>query len=363
MPIYVGALADSYGFDNRQLGWLTSTELSGQVVAILVALYWIRRLSWRVIMIWSALVLMVCNLLSIYVDGAYIPLLFVRFLAGFAVGCILAIGCTLVGDTAQADRNFGLLIGAEVLLQVIMFALLPGYIAVYGVDAIYSVLASSAVIVLLLSALIPDQGGKHEADPAGKGQLRLPVLGLFATVLFFVGIMLVWSFIERLGIARGFGSAEIGEALGISGAVSLFGALMAAVLGDRLGRVLSMLAGLAGILVSYWVLATQHSYLGFVVAASLMAAFWNFWVPYQMGAVASVDLGGHYTVLIPFAQSLGVAVGPAAAGRILMGDDFIPLIVCSSVFLLVCLILFLPLLRAIKSNSAGQAAEYLESTI
>lgn len=363
MPIYVGALADSYGFNSQQLGWLTSTELSGQVVAILLALYWIRRLSWRVIVAWSALVLMVCNLLSIYADGAYVLLLLIRGLAGFAVGCILAIGCSLLGDTAQADRNFGLLIGAEVFLQVIMFALLPRYIAVYGVDAIYSVLAASAVIALLLSALIPDQGGKHDLEHGGgKGKLRLPALGLFATALFFAGIMLVWSFIERLGIARGFGSAEIGEALSISGAVSLLGALLAAVLADRLGRVLPMLAGVVGILLSYWVLATQHSYLGFVFAVSLMAVFWNFWVPYQMGAVAAVDLGGHYTVLIPFAQSLGVAVGPAAAGRILTGDDFMPLIVYSVFFLVVCMALFLPLLRTTKSNTAARDAEYLESS-
>ena len=117
MPVYVGALADSYGFDNRQLGWLTSSELSGQAVAILIALYWIRRLSWRVIMLWSSLALMVCNLLSISADGAYALLLLLRCLAGFAVGSILAIGCTLLGDTVQADRNFGLLIGAEVFLH------------------------------------------------------------------------------------------------------------------------------------------------------------------------------------------------------------------------------------------------------
>ena len=93
-----------------------------------------------------------------------------------------------------------------------------------------------------------------------------------------------------------------------------------------------------------------------------MAVFWNFWVPYQMGAVAAVDLGGHYTVLIPFAQSLGVAVGPAVAGRILTGEDFMPLIVYSVFFLVVCMALFLPLLRTIKSNTAARGAEYLESS-
>jgi predicted MFS family arabinose efflux permease len=363
MPVYVGALADSYGFDNRQLGWLTSSELSGQAIAILIALFWIRRLSWRVIMLWSALALMACNLLSVYVDGAYTLLLLIRGLAGFAVGSILAIGCTLLGDTAQADRNFGLLIGAEVFFQVVLFALLPAYVADYGVNAIYCVLAISAVIMLLLSVLIPDQGSRHNSDSVGgKGSFRLPMLGLVGTVIFFAGIMLVWSFIERLGIARGIGPAEIGKALSISGVVSLVGALSAAALADRLGRLLPMLVGIAGILLSYWVLATQTSYWSFVLAASLLAAFWNFWLPYQMGAVAAVDLAGRYVVLIPFAQSLGVAVGPVIAGRIFVGDDFTPLMYFSAVFLLVCLVFFLPLLRTIKSHAARSGKEYLVGT-
>lgn len=356
MPIYVGALADSYGFDNRQLGWITSSELSGQAIAILIALSWIRRLSWRLVMLWSALALVVCNLLSVYAGGAYVFLLLIRGLTGFAVGSMLAIGCTLLGDTKQADRNFGLLIGAEVFLQIILFAFLPAYVADYGVSAIYCVLAILAVVALLLSLQIPEQGSRVAADSAEeKPALRLPILGLFGTVIFFAGIMLVWSFIERLGIARGFGSEEIGAALSISGVVSLAGALSAAALADRLGRLLPMLVGMVGILLSYWLLATQVSWWSFVLAASLLAAFWNFWLPYQMGAVAAVDLSGRYVVLIPFAQSLGVALGPIIAGRILTGDDFIPLMYSSAVFLIVCLVVFVPLLRTISSSTIQQA--------
>ena len=352
MPIYVGALADSYGFDNRQLGWITSSELSGQAIAILLALAWIRQLSWRTMMLSAGLLLVTCNLLSIYADGAFTFLLFLRGLAGFAVGTVLAIGCTLLGDTAQADRNFGLLIGAEVFLQIILFALLPTYVADYGVNVIYFALALLALIVLPLSLLIPEQGSRLDAaDTSGLPRFGLPVLGLLGTVIFFAGIMLVWSFIERLGIAWGIEPAEIGEALSISGVISLAGALFAAALADRLGRLLPMLAGAAGILLSYWILATQASYWNFVLAASLLAVFWNFWLPYQMGAVAAVDIAGRYVVLIPFAQSLGVAVGPVIAGQILVDNNFVPLMYFSSLFLIVCLLIFMPLLRTIRTGA------------
>jgi len=88
------------------------------------------------------------------------------------------------------------LIGAEVFLQVIMFALLPRYIAVYGVDAIYSVLAASAVIALLLSALIPDQGVKHDLEHVGgKGNCDCRLLAClplrcFLRALCWCGVLL-----------------------------------------------------------------------------------------------------------------------------------------------------------------------------
>ena len=124
-----------------------------------------------------------------------------------------------------------------------------------------------------------------------------------------------------------------------------------------------MLVGAFGILMSYWVLSVLHSFFGFVIAASLMAVFWNFWVPYQMGTVTAVDLDGHYAVLIPLAQSLGVAIGPAAAGLMLSGDDFLPLIIASTILILACLALFLPLLQVLRSERPAQSRAHPESTI
>lgn len=346
MPIYVGALADSYGFASEQLGILTSVEMLGQVVASLSAVYWVRKISWRRVVALCALILISINLLSAYVAGDYQKLLLLRCIAGLAGGAILAVGCALLGDTDQADRNFGFLVAAEVFLQGVLFATFPALMVEHGVQAFFLALAALAVLVLALSTLLPARGVEHLPESSSRqGQNRFPIQGLVATALFFVGILMVWSFVERAGVARGFTVERVGSALSISAFISIAGALSASALGDRLGRVFPMLIGLLGVLLSLGLLLLDMPYWSFLLAVSLMATFWNFWVPYQMGAVALVDSTGHYTVLIPLAQSLGAAAGPALAGQLMGDGNYQLIILVGAGFLIVCLGLFLPLLK------------------
>jgi len=47
MPLYIGVLVDYRGFDNSQAGLVTSLELLGYAAAAIVAVFWVRRVSWR----------------------------------------------------------------------------------------------------------------------------------------------------------------------------------------------------------------------------------------------------------------------------------------------------------------------------
>ena len=47
LPLYIGALVDYLGLSEAQAGLLTSLELLGTSAAAVMAVFWIRRLSWQ----------------------------------------------------------------------------------------------------------------------------------------------------------------------------------------------------------------------------------------------------------------------------------------------------------------------------
>ena len=355
MPVYLGALADSYGFDYKQVGWLASLELLGQAMSACSAMFWVRKVSWRKVIALSGMLLIVVNLLSIYVGGSYPWLLLVRWVSGVAVGCVLSVGCTALGDTLRVDRNFAFLIAVEMLVQSMLFACLPAYISAHGVKVFYLVLAVSAVIILLMAFFIASNGSEDNQGTGGRvSNLRLASISLAATILFFIGIMMVFSFVERLGVFRGLSAEDIGLALSISTFFSITGALAASVLGDHLGRLLPMVIALFGLVLAIGVLLMPLAFWGYFTGLSLMLVCWNFWVPYQMSTVAIIDPSGRYVVLIPMAQSLGVSVAPALAGQILGHSNYVGVLMAGTFFLVASLGLFTATLKDDQRiNSAG----------
>lgn len=346
MPLYVGALTDSYQLSASQVGWLTSGELFGQALACLAALFWIRRFAWRRIMQYSAALLLLTNITSSLQSHDYELLFALRFIAGFAAGSILALGCTVIGESSKADRYFGLLIAAEVFVQSICFWFLPATISDLGVDAIFYLLAGASLVATIVAPFIPREshmpGSAKQAFSAPSGKA---VSGLLATVFFFMGITCIWAFIERMGAEKSLSAESIGMALSLSALLSMGGALAAAYTGDKHGRFIPMLLGLSGMLGALWVLMVSQTMWLYLPAVTLLAIFWNLWVPFQMSTVASADAGGNVAVLIPLCQAAGVAIGPALAGLLLSGENFSVIIWTGGSLLVLSLFLFIPLTR------------------
>ena len=82
MPMYVGALSDNYGFTNAQIGYLISVELGSAALASLTALFWLRQVNWRTVLLVFLVVLAAMNFLSIRVGSAYETLSLIRAVAG-----------------------------------------------------------------------------------------------------------------------------------------------------------------------------------------------------------------------------------------------------------------------------------------
>lgn len=344
MPAYVGILA-SAGFSDAQLGNLASMDLAGITLASILAMFWIKRVNWRLAALVSAIGLIVANLLCI---GAheYSSLLVLRFIAGFAGGTGIVLAFNIIASCDAPDRYTGFFVTIQVLAQSLGFLFAPSIIEAAGSDSFYYLFAASAVVFLPLIRFFPDRNPAAEANAdassaGGKSRAGL-ILALVSMTLFFLGQGAIWAFGDRIGVSGGLDPQEIANALAMTAFASLFGALLSAWMDVRFGRALPILIAILIQLLALIFFTGAMSPLYFTLLFSIFAFSWNFGIAFQVGVVASMDKDGRFTALIPGFQGAGLALGPFIAGMVLTGESYFNINIVAGVALIAYLILILP---------------------
>ena len=312
-------------------------------VAAVVAMFWIRRLSWRVVALASAIVLVSGNVLSLLFVADLPLLVALRLLTGFASGCLVSLACAGLGDTRLPDRNFAFGVVGQLAISGTLFIVLPPVITELGVAGIFGCFALCGTVAIIGATLLPVSGVKRESTEALRSPGAWnPLWGLAGGTTFFVATTAVWAYIERIGVASGLTGEFIGTMLGIGVFVSILGPLLAAWIGDRINRFWVMLAALIGQLACLAFLRVGMEGLTFAAFVILYQLFWNLWIPYQMSVVAAVDTTGRFSVLIPLFQAAGIALGPALAAIYLETAGYVAVNVIGVGFAVLALLLFVP---------------------
>ncbi|MCC7489466.1 MAG: MFS transporter [Gammaproteobacteria bacterium] len=326
MPMIVGGLVDGYGYSEQQAGNIAAMEGFGLVVASVLAALWIRAVSWTRALLASFLAYAALNAVSAGVEG-YAPLLALRFLSGFAGGCVFAVTVAALGDEREPDRAFGFAQAVQGALMLAAFFAAPLLLAQGGVGALYALLAAASLVMLATLRRFPAHGRDIGAPVAGAaaatGGTALIWLGLVASVAFFANVFGFWAFVERIGQAAQLPAATIGLALGISQVTAIAGALAAAWASDRHGRGWPLLMVGVGQCAALFALMGAFGSVTYFLATGVYQALFIVAVSYQMGAVAQLDTGGRFLVMMTGAQGLGGAIGPALAGALIgEGNDY-----------------------------------------
>jgi predicted MFS family arabinose efflux permease len=361
LPLIVGAAADEFGLEPRQIGLLASSDLAGITLASLLAPLWVRRVNWRAIAFAALALVVVGNVASAAIDTLG-PLLAVRVVTGFGEGMASGLALVVLSDTRNPDRAFGLAVGAPILVGLLAFQVMPPLAHAYGYDGV--VLALAGLAALFMAGLpwlpargrpVPTAGERRESAQvdaaratgraeAGHGR-GLVATALAAAAVYHVGLGAVWAFVERMGVAAGFEREWVGSMLGIAVVFGLAGSLLATTIGVALGRLWPIALAVAGQVAALALLVEPVSRTGFVVAACAFQFLWLLSVPYQLGIVAAADRGGRVFVLALAFQALGVAAGPVIAGFLLGPEGFAPVRWLAAVCLGVALALYVPVTR------------------
>ncbi len=363
-PILVEVMVAKLGMDGAAAGRITAVEALGTALGPVLALYWMTRVPWRVMGAAALAVVIGGNLLCAFETDATL-LAALRFLVGLlGEGTAFALAMAIVSGSAQKDRNFALLIAAQVLLGVGFFLTLP-LPRDAGVAGVLLPLAGLALLALLTVGWIPQPAaaGGHGAAAGHAGPIAPALAALGVLAVWCTGLGALWAFVKLVGlsvtcpgcdeVAAAAAKVRVGQALGLSTLVAVVGALAAAALADRFGRILPVTIALGVQVVMVLLLQGEMPWWQFAATAATFQAFWNLTGPYMMGTVALNDTTGRISLLIPTAQIGGFFLGPTLVGVFMSDGDLGAVNRVSAACIALALVLFIPVARRVSALKGG----------
>ncbi|MEP5566581.1 MAG: MFS transporter [Halioglobus sp.] len=338
LPLYLGTAQDSKALSNSQLGLISTAFFVGYNLITLSAFYWIRVFSWRLVACLALPLGGACLYASTLADS-YALLLGLTTVAGGAFAVVYGIGTTIISDTDNPARWYGLKIAAEAGLGAVLLVILPGtLVAQYGFDGmIWGILITLAVLSPVL-IILPRSGRKvtppstdpgNSAYPGGKSG---PIwFALLATFAFFTGTSAVWAFMERLGNAYGFDAEAIGTLLALTLIFATSGSLAVAAIGRLFGNFYPFILSVVSIFASLVILNIPGDFTLFAAGCCLFSIGFGAGLPLIVAEVAELDHDGRYTVLSVPAVGLGAMIGPAIAGFLFTETSAQPVVIATAV--------------------------------
>lgn len=338
MPSVLALAASRFGLSDDQLGAVGSSYLGGFAVVATTTNLWIDRVNWRKL-VGGAALLAIAGLASSAFTSSFFGLLMALGIAGFGLGTLYTICIAVVSEHHRPDRAFGVKLTGEVALAIIgLLALSSSVVTKWGFPGAalaLAVIAGAAAFVGLAGfpthrAVVSPEKRFAMQRRAG-GTVRpprnwTPWIGLSALFVSFSGLAALWAFASQLAPSFGVTPDGADDVLTAALVFSCAAGLVAAILGDKIGRVkplaIGMLLAIAGVSALQW----GHSFAPYLVGIVLTGGFWNFPMAYQMGMIASADDRGNIATLMPAALAVGGALGPVAAGALLsISDGYTPL--------------------------------------
>ncbi|EED34661.1 major facilitator superfamily protein [Luminiphilus syltensis NOR5-1B] len=322
-PGFVQGLVKYYHFSEQSAGYVASVEMWGIALTTLVIAVVVNRFSWRVILAVS-IALMACgNFFSIFTDT---PAVFAswRFVAGIGSGGLISLTFTIIGLTANPDRNFGYLIMAVLTFGALGLWVMPLALSIVGIPGVLLFFTLFTLLGLPFVRYLPTSGDTHAQVETDAVDLPLWQRGMAVTAMFlyFTGQGVVWVYLFLIGVEGGASEQQVANGLTLSQFLGIAGAFAAVLITIRFGRLTPITFGILGGIIPLFFLIGEMGALVYGVAVSVYNFAWNMTHPFLLAALASFDRKGTVVTHGVAAQMLGLAVGPAIAAYFISPGQF-----------------------------------------
>jgi len=320
LPVWVGTLMGHYRFDPQQAGGLATLFLAAAVLASVALAPFFGRLPRRTITVLgfgvAALAFFGASVLQDFAGMAVL-----HALAGLSAGAALSVTHGTIARSANPHRLFAIVGIALGVFAVAFFAAVPPLLTSLGGTVLFqafaAVMAVAAVVALLAFPQVDGAQPEVAAPAARPAPLPRAVwFGIVGVACMGLVQAMTFAFLERVGNARGFGTAAVTGVLVTLSFVNLFPAGLAAVLEKRWTARSVLLTGpvLQALLVA---LIMQSSvFMPYAAAASVFAAVVIFTHTFAFGLLARLEPSGRALAATPATIMVGAAIGPILGGTL-----------------------------------------------
>ena len=318
MAAIVDGLKNGLDFSDSQAGNVAAANIYGAALGALVAIFLIKRVSWRYFATGLLLALIAIDLASMAIVSP-MAMIAIRLLHGIAGGLLVGLSYGVIARVANPDRTFGILLFVQFGLGGLGVMTLPRLVPIYGASVLFIalILFSLATLFMLpfLDRYPANEGrGKTIAGPINWKPLLLTLVAIF---LFQAANMGLLAYIIGLGIDYGLERDYVSTALGLATWVALAGPLVVIFMGVRFGRfwplAIVMLLTLLGTAAFLW----SANPVMYLLANCGTGITWGMVMAYLLGMAAQFDKAGRTAAAAGFVSKVGLASGPLVVGQTL----------------------------------------------
>jgi predicted MFS family arabinose efflux permease len=352
LPLFLGTAQDFRELSDQAVGILSSGFYVGFTLTTVTAFFWIRKLSWRKVT-WFAVPVAALALVLAGYAGSYALLLAGIFISGGAFSALYGIGTTVLSDTSNPARWYGLKIASEAGVGAIMLLILPGLvIARWGFEGMMVAMAAVLFLLAPLLAWLPSTGTKGGGEQGQHVTVKLEPelrtalwMGLAGVMVFLFCTTMIWAFVERMANEAGFDPVATGNVLSLTLVFAVGGSLLAMLMGERFGAGKPFTVACLVLLFSLYLLAQVGSLWDYGLASCTFTFAFGLGIPYVVTIVADLDVDGRFVVLTVPAIGIGVMIAPAVGGVLTSDGGYQTILWVGAAAAVVALILSLFALR------------------
>jgi len=360
LPVWVGTLISRYAFSPQQAGGLVTIFLASVVAASLVCAPLFRRLAARV-MAPAGFAVAAVAFFGLASTSDYGAMALLHGLAGLSVGTALSFTHGTMGRTANPHRAFAIAGIALGVFAVLFLGGTPRLVEALGGAVLFKVFGGLMVLATIVTGAAfptPPQASGGELA-ARHSAARIPGAvwsGIVGISLMALMQAMMFSFMERTGIDRGFGTEKVQAVLVALGFVNLLPALIAAGLQHRVPAHRVLMAGPVAQAVLALVITQSGSYAPYAAACSVYVFVMIFTHIFAFGMFASRDPSGRAVAATPAMVMAGSAIGPVLGGVLVQNAGYEWLGYAIAGFAVIAVLSFRRVGAAPELHEAGHAA-------
>ncbi len=312
LPAITGVLARNLGFQAQMLGAFGSADVLGSAVGTLLAVFVMRHTSPRATVTSGLLLLFASNLSSAGFEWGP-ALVGVRAVGGIGTGLTVT-SCIYIYSLRNRERNYAASMLGMTALAAGVITVIPPLVHRFGWRAMFMGLALLVVPCLILARSFPSGYGDEArpqliTGPAPQGVLWL---GLVSVALSNLGILSLWTYLERIGASAGIAEATIANSLSMCSVFGFISSALVLVVGERVTRtttlVICVILNIVGALAS-------GSSIAWVYTAGVLVFYFSLpiYLASQFGAIMRSAPSKLFATQFSLAAKVG-ALGPAIGG-------------------------------------------------